>query len=366
VTDSRSSNAHHEFVTFDALRAEAVERPARRGAGAWGFFGTVAILIGALLIPVALMSTWADTLLRDTDAFVDTLAPLATEPAVQAFVGEQALAALESQVDLDAAAASSSDLAAALGLPPAISEVLGAIGGDTADALREVLRRNVAEFAASPAFATAWTDALRVTHQQLVAGVSGADGAVIDVSAEQGLGIQLGPIVSATRGWLVDAGFGFAAQIPEVDRVVDVVPADQVAPVLGVVRAIETTAGWSPWLAPGLLVLGVVLLLLGRRDPSRTVAAGAMGAVVGAGVALVLLGAARLAFIVAIATVISGGVGEAAASLLLGPSTDSAWIVLWVSLGVAVLAFVSAALRLPQRVAGGVRAARRPLPRPNA
>ncbi|SMQ59684.1 hypothetical protein SAMN06295909_0337 [Plantibacter sp. VKM Ac-1784] len=360
MTDYPSSDARNDFVTFDALRAEAVEQPVRRGAGAWGFFGTVAIVIGALLIPVALVSTWADTMLRDTDAFVDTLAPLATDPAVQAFVGDQALAALESQVDLDAAAAVPADLAATLSLPPAISEVLGAIGGDTADALREVLRRNVAEFA------TAWTEALRVTHEQLVAGVSGSQGAVIDVSAEQGLGVQLGPIVSATRTWLVDAGFGFAAAIPDVDRVVDVVPASQVAPVLDGIRVIETAAGWSPWLAIGLLALGVILLWLGRRNPSRTVAGAAIGVLLAAGLTLILLGAARLALVFAVSVAIPGGVGDAAASLLLGPPTEVAWSVLWVSLAVAVLAFVSAALRLPERVARGVRTVRRPLSGTNA
>ncbi|MBD8464921.1 hypothetical protein IFU30_01465 [Plantibacter sp. CFBP 8798] len=366
MTDHPSSDARNDFVTFDALRAEAVEQPVRRGAGAWGFFGTVAIVIGALLIPVALVSTWADTMLRDTDAFVDTLAPLAADPAVQAFVGDQALAALESQVDLDAAAAVPADLAATLSLPPAISEVLGAIGGDTADALREVLRRNVAEFAASPAFATAWTEALRVTHEQLVAGVSGSQGAVIDVSAEQGLGVQLGPIVSATRTWLVDAGFGFAAAIPEVDRVVDVVPASQVAPVLSGIQVIETAAGWSPWLAIGLLALGVILLWLGRRNLSRTVAGAAIGVLLAAGLTLILLGAARLALVFAVSVAIPGGVGDAAASLLLGPPTDAAWSVLWVSLAVAVLAFVSAALRLPERIAQGVRSARGPLSGTNA
>lgn len=360
MTDHPSSADRHDFVTFDALRAEAVEQPVRRRGGAWGFFGTVAIVIGALLVPVALVSTWADTMLRDTDTFVDTLAPLAGDPAVQAFVGDQALAALESQVDLDAAAASPADLAAALGLPPAIAEVLGAIGGDTADALREVLRRNVAEFAASPAFATAWSEALRVTHRQLVAGVSGSPDAVLDVSAEQGLGVQLGPIVSATRSWLVDAGFGFAAAIPDVDRVVDVVPASQVAPVLGAVRAVETTAGWSPWLAIGLLVLGVVLLWLGRRNPSRTVAGAAIGVLLAAGLTLLLLGAAWLAVGVAVSVVIPGGVGQAAASLLLGPPADTAWVLLWTALVVAVLAFIAAALRVPERVGRAVRASRRP------
>lgn len=354
-------------MSFEALQADVAEaaaddgHPDRRGGVWWGFFGTVAIVIGALLVPVAVVSTWADALVRDTDTFVATLAPLAAEPAVQEFVGEQALAALESQVDLDAAAASPADLAAALGLPPALTEVLGAIGGGTADALREVLRRNVAEFAASPAFATAWTEALRVTHQQLASGLAGTEGAVIDVSAEQGLGVQLGPIVSATRTWLVDAGFGFAALIPDVDRVIDVVPAEEVAPVLGVIRALEATAGWSPWAALALLVLGILLLWLGRRDPSRSVAGAAVGVALAAGALLLLLAAARVAFVLAVSAAVPGGVGEVAAAMLLDPPTATAWVVLWIAVAVAVLGFVSGALRLPARISHGFRAARQPL-----
>lgn len=356
MTADRPTAAAPEFVSF-----EAVELPDRRGAAWWGFFGTVAIVVGALLVPVALLSTWADALVRDTDTFVATLAPLAAEPAVQQFVGEQALAAIESQVDLDAAAASPADLAAALSLPPAVTDVLAALGGSTADALREVLRRNVAEFAASPTFATAWTESLRVTHEQLAAGLAGTDGAVIDVSAEQGLGIQLGPIVAATRTWLVTAGFGFAALIPDVDRVVDVVPASDVAPVLGAIRGVEAAAGWSPWAAIGLLVFGVLLLWLGRRNPSRTVAGAAIGVVLAVGLLLLLLGAARLAFVLAVSAVVPGGVGEVAAATLLEPPVASAWLVLWIALIVAVLGFVSVALRVPERIARGFRAARQPI-----
>lgn len=356
VTAEPAPAADDEFLHFDE-----VDPHRRRGAGWWGFFGTTAIVLGALLVPLAIVSTWANTVVSDTDTFVATLAPLASEPAVQEFVGEQALAAIEGQVDLDAAAASPADLAATLGLPPAISEVLGAIGGETADALREVLRRNVAEFAASPAFATAWTEALRITHAQLAAGVAGTEGAVIDVSAEQGLGVQLGPIVTATRTWLVAAGFGFASVIPDVDRVVEVVPASDVAPVLSALRIVESTAAWSPWAAIVLLALGVLFLWLGRRNPSRTVAGAAVGVALAAGVLILLLGAARVAFVLAVSVAVPGGVGEAAAAVLLDPPTSTAWLVLWIALAVAVLGFVSAALRLPERISRGFGAAKEPL-----
>ncbi|MGK9148256.1 hypothetical protein KXS11_11575 [Plantibacter flavus] len=356
MTSESTTAANDDFLAF-----EAVELSERRGAAWWGFFGTVALVLGALLVPVAVVSTWADALLSDTDTFVDTLAPLAAEPSVQEFLGEQALAALESQVDLDAAAASPADLAAALALPPMITDVLGAIGGEAADALREVLRRNVAEFAASPAFATAWTEALRVTHQQLADGLAGADGAVVAVSAEQGLGVQLGPIVAATRTWLVDAGFGFAALIPDVDRVVDVVPADEVAPVLSAIRVVESVADWTPWAAVALLILGVLLLWIGRRNPSRVVAGAAIGVALSAGLLLLALGAARLAFGIAVSTAIPGGAGDVAAAMLLGPPTATGWLLLWTAVAVMVLGFVSAVLRLPERLANGFRAAQRPV-----
>ena len=59
----------------------------------------VLVVVALLLAPVAVISAWARIQLVDTDQFVATFAPLAEEPAVQSYIGDQVTAAIEEQVD---------------------------------------------------------------------------------------------------------------------------------------------------------------------------------------------------------------------------------------------------------------------------
>ena len=58
------------------------------------------ITISVVLAPIAAIGTWAHGQLADTDRFVQTFAPLAQEPEVQALIASQVTDAIEASVDI--------------------------------------------------------------------------------------------------------------------------------------------------------------------------------------------------------------------------------------------------------------------------
>ena len=78
------------------LRAETaaapvvvVQPPRRRRKVGRSTAAVVLILIGALLAPVAVVGSWARGLMVDTDRYVDTVAPIASDPLVQSAVSNR-------------------------------------------------------------------------------------------------------------------------------------------------------------------------------------------------------------------------------------------------------------------------------------
>src|SRR5689334_24452350 len=83
-----------EHAEYQRLRRAATVRHRRaRYAGA-----TVLLVLTLLLAPLALVATWVHDQVADTDRYVQTVAPLASDPAVQGVVIDRVVA----QVDVEA------------------------------------------------------------------------------------------------------------------------------------------------------------------------------------------------------------------------------------------------------------------------
>ncbi|MFP3670464.1 hypothetical protein SB717_35845, partial [Priestia sp. SIMBA_032] len=67
-----------------------------------------------------------------------------------------------------------------------------------------------------------WQQALRTSHDQLVATMQNNPKAAVTVGADGSVGIQLAPIIERVKQLLVAQGLTFANQIPTVDRTITV------------------------------------------------------------------------------------------------------------------------------------------------
>jgi len=88
----------------ERLRARvAVEEsaPPREPRRVWrGVVVVILMALATILAPAATIAGWARVQLTSADAFVDTFAPLADDPNVQALVTDQAVAAINNAVDI--------------------------------------------------------------------------------------------------------------------------------------------------------------------------------------------------------------------------------------------------------------------------
>ena len=227
--------------------------------------GTVLVVLGVLLAPVALLSAWAVDEFTDTDRFVDTFGPLASDPGVQRVVAAEVTALITEQVDVGALTA---PLFEGLGdtLPPAAGLALGRLEGLVNSGITQLIGGTVDRVVESEAFATVWEAALRTSHAQLVGALEGDPDTALTIGDEGTIGIALGPIVANVQTALVDNGIRIAAAIPEVDRTIVLVKSESIASVQTAYRLAHGVAAWLPWLVVALIVGGVLLLGAGIRS----------------------------------------------------------------------------------------------------
>lgn len=243
-----------------------------------GVVATVLIVLGVALGPLGMVSGWARATLTDTDAFVATYAPLVHDPGVQAYLRDQAVAAIETKVDVEQVV---NDVVGGLqevvGQRPRVSAALGLLTQPAVDGVRTAIARAADRVVGSDAFATTWEQALHVSHTQLIGALSD-DPAVATTITADGLGLQLGPIVDRVRTALAEEGFGLAALIPPIDRTIVLVRSDDLLQVQAWYRLATAVGPWLPWASLVLLVCGV---LVARRRRSAVVGAALGLAVVG-------------------------------------------------------------------------------------
>jgi len=219
------------------------------------------VLVTFVVTPLALAGTWARTTLLDTDDWVRTVGPLASDPRVQAAVGDRAADSVVGALPLD-------DVAG--WLPGSLGE------GAAAAAERrvgELVRARSSDAVGSDAFAAAWIVVNRTFHTQLVGVLRGDPGAVGQVDDQGRLSLDLTGFTDTVRAAVVAVGVPDRL-VPHVEVVVPVLDGGTTARLQQTVGTAERTAGWAPWVA-GLAVVGAVVLAR-RRARALAWAAGAV------------------------------------------------------------------------------------------
>ena len=108
-------------------QAGAGSGPGRRPG--WWRTPVVALLItvAALLAPLAIVATWARDQVGDTDRYVETVSPLATDPAVQDALVARITNEIFKRLDVRALTQETVDALQAQGLPPRVADGLDAL-----------------------------------------------------------------------------------------------------------------------------------------------------------------------------------------------------------------------------------------------
>ena len=192
-----------ERAELERLRQENVElrttaRPPRRSIRWRSVFSAVLIILGCVLAPLSLVAVWTDSQLSDTDRFVETVSPLAADPAVQEALTNRITTTVFQYVDVQGLAKEAITALAAQGsLPPQVATRLEGLTPTLVSATTGFVREKVGEVVASPQFASAWDQAVGIAHREMVTLLSGdARGIVVQGDTVY---LQLGPFIDAAK-----------------------------------------------------------------------------------------------------------------------------------------------------------------------
>jgi hypothetical protein len=153
----------------------------------------IALVLAALLALLSVVAIWTRNQVINTDRYVATVAPLATEPAIQDLIVDRLTATL---ADPDRTAEFAS------GLLPARAEPLST---PIASAVEGFVRTRLGDFVRSERFAELWDELSRRTHASAVALLTGSGEGRIQIAGDR-LVVDLGPLLGPAREAVERAG----------------------------------------------------------------------------------------------------------------------------------------------------------------
>jgi hypothetical protein len=245
------------------------------------------IVVGCVLAPLAGVAVWARNQVTNTDRYVRTVAPLASDPAIQQAIADQITTQIFSYLDVKGLTDQAVDALAARGLRPQVADQLRGLGGSVASGIQGFVRTEVDKIVQSQAFADAWVQANRVAHQALVKALTGQGGETVTVEGDT-VTLNLAPFIETVKQQLVAGGFGLATRIPEVNASFVLFDVKNLTRAQAAFNLLNTLGVWLPIIAIVLLGIGVVV----AKDHRRAL----VGAAVGVAVAMVGLGLSLAVF----------------------------------------------------------------------
>jgi hypothetical protein len=250
----------------DTVALDQADGSGRGHRADWWRTPVVALLItvGALMAPLAVLATWAHDEIGDTDRYVETVTPLASDPAVQDALVTRITTEIFSRLDVRALTQEAVDALQAQGLPPRVADGLDALAVPLANGVRNFVTDRVERIITSPEFQQAWVEANRQAHAQLVAVLTGKDTDTVEVSGNA-VSINLATVIEMVKEQLVQAGFSRAGALPTVNAQFTVFESADLAKAQSGFRYLDATATWLPFVALALLALAVYLARTRRR-----------------------------------------------------------------------------------------------------
>ncbi|GAA2946182.1 hypothetical protein GCM10011428_76600 [Streptomyces violaceus] len=241
---------------------------------------SVLLVLTFLLAPLAVVAAWVDSAVADTDRYVQTVAPIATEPSVQNTVTDRLTKRVVDNVDVAAFTEAVARTLEREGAPPRVVQGADALTGPLKSALDSAVRSIVHRVVTDDRFAEVWEDSNRRAHAAVVKVLTGEGGSAVQ-AGDDSIDLNIGTVVDNVEQRLVDAGFDQASKIPDVDKTITLFQTDKLDEAQGAMRLLNVLGVWLPVL---VLVLAALAVWSG---PAHRVAL--MTTAIGVGVMMIVL-----------------------------------------------------------------------------
>jgi hypothetical protein len=235
-----------ERAELERLRARSSGRAAR----GWRWVATCALLlIASLLGVVSVVAVYLRSEVLDTNAYVQTVAPLARDPAVQDAVAARLTTEIVTRSNLNNLVEEAATKLVAAGAPSQVSDLVGPVTSGMSNFLQDQIRNLLG----TEQFAEVWTNINRAAHQGVVNVLTGKQGGVISSQGDT-VTIDLGQLLTAAKQQLAAKGLTFVNRIPDVSIPYTLVQSDKLPQIRTYTKLLNTLATWLPFVVLALLV----------------------------------------------------------------------------------------------------------------
>ncbi|MFE3442801.1 hypothetical protein ACFXNW_07205 [Nocardia sp. NPDC059180] len=228
------------------------------------------LVVTGVLAMASVLARVAHSAVLDTDGYVDTVAPLATDPAVKAALADRITEEIVTRIDIEAAV--SQALADVAGDGERRDRVIASLAPVIADQAEDFVHETVSSLIDSDEFADLWARANRAAHRTVVAVLTGETRTeAVDIDDSGTISISLAAIIDKAKARLLERGFVFAERIPPVEAQFVLVQSPELAKAQRVVDALDHASGVLPWVT--LLAAAVAIAVAPTGSRLRATAA---------------------------------------------------------------------------------------------
>ena len=232
-------------------RSETAQTPGRRTSQVWV---AVLLVLGMVLTPVSILALYLRDEIGDTGRYVQTVRPLSSSPAIQAYVADQITKELFARVDVNSYVKDA--------LPERAQVLAAPLGG----ALQSFVRAATLRAVQTPQFQKLWVDANRIAHAQLVNVLTGGHSTAISATSNGAVQLDLSALTKRVSEDLQSSGIDAFSSLPvgKVSGTITLFQSKDLYKVRNAVGIVNTLAWVLPFVVFGAFG-GAIFLSRSRR-----------------------------------------------------------------------------------------------------
>ncbi|WP_422626673.1 hypothetical protein, partial [Rhodococcus sp. (in: high G+C Gram-positive bacteria)] len=263
-----------EVATLRTRVAEVPPEPApaeRKPRHALRWTAVVILVVLVALLSIATVSArFVRGEILDTDRYVTTVTPLASDPAIQDQIAATVTDEIFTRLDVEQLTANAlsalTDVVPATENAPRLDNAIEGLAPVIAGQARSFVNETVLSLVRSDQFDDLWIQANRAAHTGLVAVMTGEAGpSSVSVDDSGTVSISLGTVIDNVKARLIDRGFTFAEKIPAIDKQFVLFQSPDLVRAQRAVSALDKASGILPWVTIAAAVAAVVVAPAGRR-----------------------------------------------------------------------------------------------------
>jgi hypothetical protein len=303
--------------------------PVPRARRSRSIIAWVFVVLVSIMLPLSVMTVWAVNIVTNTNKYVETMAPIASNPTVIANTSAGVTKKFFSSADVQQR------------ITNALPEKASALAGPLTNGLHSTVQNTVQKLLSSSFFQKVWNNGNRRAHQTLVNTLSGKNSKTTrTLKNGSAVVVNISSVADKAVDQLDAKGITLFNPLKQVfaskngTLTVSVVSSDQVKKATGLFNVVQKLKWWIP-LATLVLAVAAVAVAVRRRTTLLRVAVG--GSIVSV-VFLIALGLARSDFVSgAMKQSLNGQTAGIIYDTLLRYLKDGLWITLAVLLILAAV-----------------------------